>query len=129
VRERPDDCPDELVPEAEAPDQPPEDAHLPASSASDASDDVRPDAVDAADLRRAPLDAGAEKLAVLAPDARAQDASFQRQAHLLVQLARPVVAAEPCTPDAAPSVEQSCAVPVASAVPKLPEAPDVEELQ
>lgn len=54
MRELPDERRDELVPEAEAPDQHREDVHLLGSSASDASDAALPGAMDAADLRREP---------------------------------------------------------------------------
>jgi hypothetical protein len=68
----------------------------------------------AADLRRAPADAGAEKWAVPAPDDRARDA-WSLQAHLSVQWERPAAAAELCTLDAVQSAEQSCAAPEAAA--------------
>ena len=97
-----------LVPEAEALDLHRADAHPPASNAWGASDDAHPDATDAADLRRAWSDAGAEKLADPALDARARDA-WSRQAHRPAQRARPDAAGELCTPDAVQSAEQSCA--------------------
>jgi hypothetical protein len=99
---------DVLVPEAEAPDPHREDAHPQASNAWGASDDAHPDATDAADLRRAWSDAGAEKLAVPALDARARDA-WSRQVHRPAQRVRPDAAVELCTPDAVQSAEQSCA--------------------
>jgi hypothetical protein len=122
---RPDGCPDEPVPEAGAPDPHQEDAHPRASSAWDAWDAARLDATAAADLHRAPSDAGAEKLAVPGLDARAQDA-WSRQALQSVQWVPWVAAAELCTPDAVQSAEQSCVEPVASADPKLPLALDAE---
>ena len=73
---------------------------------------------DAADLRRAPLDADAGKLAGPAQDARAQDAWSRQQAHPSVRSVRPDAAAELCTPDAVRSVEQSCAEQAASAAPE-----------
>ena len=115
VRELPDERRDELVPEAEAPDQRREDAHLLGLSASDAWDAALPGAMDAADLRREPWDADAEKLADPALDGRARDA-WSRRARWFVQRARPAVAAELCTPDAVQSAEQSCAEPEAAAV-------------
>jgi hypothetical protein len=122
VRELPDERRDELVPEAVAPVPHREDAHRLASSASDASDAALPDAMDAADLRREPSDGGAEKLAVPALDARAQDA-WSRRARWFVQWVRPAVAAELYRPDAVQSAEQSCAELEAAAVPK-PLVPD-----
>jgi hypothetical protein len=122
VRELPDERQDEPVPVAVAPVPPREDAHLLASSASDASDAALPDARDAADLRREPSDGGAEKLAVPALDARARDA-WSRQARWFVQWVRPAVAAELYTPDAVQSAEQSCAEPEAVAAPE-PLEPD-----
>jgi len=82
-------------------------------------DDAHPDAMDAADLRRAPLDAGAGKLAGPALDARARDAWSRQQAHPSVRSVRPGAAVELCTPDAVRSVEQSCAEQAASAAPEL----------
>jgi hypothetical protein len=122
VRELPGERQDELVPEAVAPVPPREDAHRLASNASDASDAALPDARDAADLRREPWDGGAEKLAVPALDARAQDA-WSRQARWFVQRVRPAVAAELYTPAAVRSAEQSCAELEAAAVPE-PLEPD-----
>jgi hypothetical protein len=107
----------------EALDQPQEDAHLLASSAWDALDDARPDARDVADLRRAPSDADAEKLAGPAPDAQARDAWFRPQALLPAQWAPQAAAAELYTPDVVLSAEQSSAERAAS-VPKLPVLPD-----
>ena len=118
AREHRDEHRDELVPEAEAPDRHREDAHLPASSAWDAWDDAHPDATDAADLRRAPSDAGAGKLAGPAQDARARDAWSRQQAHPSVRSVRPDAAAELCTPDAVRSAEQSCAAQAAAAAPE-----------
>jgi hypothetical protein len=92
--------------------------HPPASSAWDASDDVRPDAMDVADLRRAPSDAGAGKLAAPAQVARAQDAWSRQQAHPSARSVQPGAAAELCTPDADRSAEQSCAEQAASADPE-----------
>jgi len=71
VQAHPVALPDEPVLGAEAPDQPQADVPPPAPCALDASDDVRRDATDAADLRRASSVAGAEKLAAPALDARA----------------------------------------------------------
>jgi hypothetical protein len=105
---------DELVPEAEALVPHREDARQLASSVSDASDAALPDAMDAADLRREPSDAGAEKLADPALDARARDAWF-RQERWFVQPAPPAVAAELYTPDGVRSAEQSSAEPEAAA--------------
>ena len=101
---------DELVPEAEAPDPHREDEHLPAQCAWDASGDARQDATDAADLRQAPEDAGAGKLAALALDDRARDASSPQERQS-VPRAQPDAAAELCTPDAALSAARSCAAP------------------
>lgn len=121
MKELPDERRDELVPEAEAPDPHREDARLLGSSASDAWDGALPDAMGAADLRREPWDAGAEKLAAPAPDGRARDA-WSRRARWFVQWARPVVAEELYTPDAVQSAERSCAEPEAAAVPLEPDA-------
>ena len=117
---------DVLVPEAEAPDPRREDAHLQASSAWDASDDAHQDATDAADLRQAWSDAGAEKLADPAPDAQARDASLRPES-LPAQRARPDAAVELCTPGAVPSAERSCAAPEAAADPLPPAWPDAAE--
>jgi len=117
----PDGLPDEPVPEAEVPDQHREDARPLAPGAWDASDVVPPDAADAADLRRAPADADAEKLAVPAPDVRARDA-WSRRVRRFAQPARLDAAAELCTPDAVLSAEQSCAALEAAAVPQQPGA-------
>jgi len=98
------------------------DAHRPEPYAWDAWGDVRPDAKDAADLRRASSDADAGKLAVLAPDAPVRDA-WSPQVSLPVQSTRPAqpdAAAVLCTPDAVPSGEQSCAAPEPAAHPQLP---------
>ena len=78
MRERLDGYPDELVPEAAAPDQRQEDARQQALAVWGASDGARPDVTDAADLRPAPSAADVEKLAALAPDVRAQDAQSLR---------------------------------------------------
>ena len=107
---------DVRVPEAEAPDLHRADERLPVSSAWDASDVAHPDATDAADPRRASLDAGAGKLADPALDVRARGASYQ----LVRRSARRVrqdVAAELCTPAAVQSAERSCAAPEAAAGP------------
>jgi hypothetical protein len=114
----PDEHQDVLVPEAEAPDQPQADAHPRESNAWDASDAARPDATDAGDLRRAPADEGAEKVAVPAPDARGRDASSLRE-RWPVRWVRRAVAAELCTRDAVRSAEQSCAAREAAAGPQL----------
>ena len=105
-----------LVPEVEAPGPHREDAHLQASNAWDAWDDARRDATAAADLRREPSDAGAEKLAVPALDARARDA-LSLPAHRPARRAPPDAVAELCTPDAVPSAEQSCVAREAAADP------------
>ena len=116
ARERPDDCRGELDPAAVAPDPHREDAHPRELVLWDASDAALQDATDAADLRPEPGDAGVEKSAVTAPDARARDAwSLREPAHPPVPRARPALAAELCTPDAVQSAEQSCEVPEAVA--------------
>lgn len=108
---------DGQAPAAEAPDLHRAGAHLPEWSVSDASDDALPDARGAADLRRAPSGAGAEKLAVPALVARARAAWFLR-VRRFARSASPALGAELCIPDAAPSAEQSCAVRAAAADPK-----------
>ena len=105
--EHPDEHLDELVLEAEAPDRLREDEHPQASSAWDAWDDAPPDATDAADLRRAPSGAAAEKLAVPAPGDLERDA-WSQPAHLSAQWEPRFVVAELCTPGAAQSEERSC---------------------
>ena len=113
---------------AVAPVPPREDAHLLASSASDASDAALPDARDAADLRREPSDGGAEKLAVPALDARARDASFQ-QVRSLARAEELDAAAEPYKQGEVQSGERSCAEQEVAAVQQQLEArPDVEQL-
>ena len=119
--ELPDEPQAELVPEAEALDQHPEDAHQPEPYAWDAWDVVHPDAADAADHRPASSDAGAGKLAVPAPDAPAQDAWSPRamKSETWTQRAQPDAAAELCTLDAVQSAEQSCGAPEVGADPQL----------
>jgi hypothetical protein len=113
ARERLDGFPDERALEGAARDRHPGDEPPQELSAWDAWDGAHPDATDAAVLRPEPADAGAEKLAALARDARAQDASF-RQARQPVQLERLASAAELCIPDAVQFAEQSCAELVAA---------------
>jgi hypothetical protein len=120
-RERLDGYPDELVPEAAAPDPRPEDARQQALAVWGASDGARPDVTDAADLHRAPPVVDAEKLAVLALVARAQDAQSLR-ARRPVPRARLAWAAELCTPDAVQFAEQSCAEPEAAQTPHWQQA-------
>jgi hypothetical protein len=74
--------------------------------------------MDAADLRRAPLDAGAGKLAGPVLDARARDAWSRQEAHPSVRSVRPDAAVELCKPDAVLSAERSCAEQAASAGPE-----------
>jgi hypothetical protein len=107
-----DGHPDELVPEADPLGPHQADVRPPVPCAWDAWDGAHPDATDEADLRPAPSGAAAEKSAVLAPDDPARDASslqLRPQVRLLVQPAPPDEAAEPCTPDAVQSAEQSSA--------------------
>jgi hypothetical protein len=124
LRALPDGCLAEPAPVAEAPDLLQADADQSVSSASDASGAALPDAVAAADLRPEPSVADAGKSAARALDVPARDASSLR-ALLPAQSAQPVVAAELYKLVAAPSAEQSCAEPVASAVPTAPEVPAV----
>ncbi len=99
---------DEPVPEAAIPGRHPADAHQPEPDAWDALDGVHPAVGDAADLRWAPADADAEKLAVPARDDPALDAWFLLE-RLSVPQERSAWAAAPYTPDAVQSAEQSCA--------------------
>ena len=104
-----------------APDPHQEDAHQQAPAAWDASDGARPDATDAADLRRVPSVADVEKLVDRARDVRARDASSPRGR----QPGQPeplAWAAELCTPDAVRSAEQSFAEPEAEPIPHWQEA-------
>jgi len=109
------------------------DAHQPEPCAWDAWDGARRDATDAADLRPASSDAGAEKSVDPALDARAQDAwslQVHLQFHLLVRLARLAVAAELCIPDAVQSAEQSCAaLGAAAGQPLQVVRPDASQLE
>jgi hypothetical protein len=111
-----DGHPDELVPEADPLGPHQADAHPPVPCAWDAWDGALPDATDEADLHPAPLDAGAEKLAVRVRDVPAQDARFLPESRSVPRAQPPDVAAALCTPDAAQSAEQSCAAPEAAAV-------------
>jgi hypothetical protein len=111
-----------LVLEAEAPDRHREDARLQELGAWDASDGVRRDATDAADLRRVLADADAEKLADRAPDVQALDASSTLRERWPAPWARRASAAAPCTRGAVRSAEQSCAALEAAAVRQLPVA-------
>ena len=92
----------------------------------DASDDARPGAMDAADLRREPWGVDAEKLAGPARDVRARGASFPLALQSALQ-ARPLWAAELCIRDVARSAEQSCAALAAAAAQEV--RPDEEELR
>ena len=110
--------PDVPGPEAEVPDQHRADVHLLEPCAWDASGDAHPDEADAADLRREPLDEGAEKLADLELDVRVRGAWWFPRAHQSALQARPDEAAELCTPDAVRSAEQSFAAQAVAAAQK-----------
>ena len=119
----PDGYQDELVLEAAAQVPHQGDDYPPAPAAWDASDVVRRDAAeDARHQRPAQLDAGAEKSADRARDARALDAQFRLKERWIAILAAQAAVAEPCRPDVVPSAEQSCAAREAVALPLL-EAP------
>jgi hypothetical protein len=121
ARERLDGSPDARVLEAAARDRHPGDEHPQELSAWDAWDGAHLGATDAAGLRLELADAGAEKLAALAPDVRARDAS-SRQAHQPVQPERLASAVELCIRDAVQFAEQSCAEPEAAPGMQLQEA-------
>ena len=108
---RPDGCPDELVPEVEAPDLLQSDEVRSEQSAWDASVGAHPDVVADA-VRRLlalPVDEDAEKLAGPARDVPAPDALFLERLRGPLVLELRDAAEELCKPDAGPSAGRSFA--------------------